>query len=104
MRLLATICLAIALTGCGLLPDREAEAARAAARAGTYCRAIGLDPSSEKWTDCMILMMAAEKQGAAARAAGSRTTQGGKRGKQGLSLLCKDAISRGDSGGVFISC
>lgn len=63
MRILATICLALALAGCGVIPDREAEAARAAARAEAACRAIGLDPSSEKWTDCMIEMMAAERAG-----------------------------------------
>ncbi len=98
MRTIATICLALAVAGCGLIPDRET---RAAARAEASCRAIGLDPSSEKWVDCMILMMAAEKQGAAARGGGSRTTQGGK---QGLSFMCKNAISRGDSGGTFIFC
>ncbi len=50
-------------------PPGEARDARRAARAEASCRAIGLDPSSEKWVDCMIVMMAAEKQGAAARAA-----------------------------------
>ena len=94
MRTIATICLALAVAGCGLILDREARDARDAARAEASCRAIGLDPSSEKWVDCMIVMMAAKKQGAAA--------SGG--GKRGLSFMCKDAISRGDSGGTSIFC
>ena len=63
MRTIATICLALAVAGCGLFLDREAIDARDAARAEASCRAIGLDPSSEKWTDCMIEMMAAERAG-----------------------------------------
>ena len=77
-----------------MFDDRETIEGRRAVRAEASCRAIGLDPSSEKWVDCMIRMMAAEKQGAAA--------SGG--GKQGLSFMCKNAISRGDSGGTFIFC
>ncbi len=97
MRTIVAVCLGLALAGCGVIPDRET---RAAARAEEACRAIGLDPSSEKWTDCMIEMMAAETSRTAG-VSGSRTTQGGK---QGLSFMCKDAISRGDSGGTFIFC
>ncbi len=110
MRTIAAICLALAVAGCGLILDREAIDARDAAKAEASCRAIGLDPSSEKWVDCMILMMAAEKQGAAARAAAAATRAAARRaaasdgGKQGLSFMCKDAISRGDSGGTFIFC
>ena len=61
MRTIATICLALALSGCGLFEDREAIEARRAVRAEASCRAIGLDPSGEKWTDCMIKMMAGDK-------------------------------------------
>ncbi len=100
MRTIVTICLALAVAGCALLPSREALDARRAANAEASCRAIGLDPSSEKWVDCMIEMMAAETSRTAG-VSGSRTTQGGK---QGLSFMCKDAISRGDSGGTFIFC
>ncbi len=97
MRTIVTVCLGLALAGCGLIPDRET---RAAAKAEAACRAIGLDPSSEKWTDCMIELMAAETSRTAG-VSGSRTTQGGK---QGLSFMCKDAISRGDSGSNFVFC
>ena len=65
MRTIATICLALALGGCGLFDDRETIEARRAVRAEASCRAIGLDPSGEKWTDCMIKMMAGDKAGTA---------------------------------------
>ena len=99
MRTIATICLALAVAGCGLILDRDARDARRAANAEASCRAIGLDPSSEKWVNCMILMMAAETRGAAASGGGKQGS-----GKQGMSFMCKDAISRGDRGGTFLTC
>ena len=60
MKTITAICLALALGGCGYF-DREATEARRAVRAEASCRAIGLDPSGEKWTDCMIKMMAGDK-------------------------------------------
>lgn len=93
MRTIAMACLALTLAGCGLV-DREAAAKRAAARAETLCRAAGLNPSSEKWTDCILQMMAAERGRAV-------TVQDDRRG---MSFMCKDAISRSDSGAVFIFC
>ncbi len=104
MRTIVAMCLALALAGCGVIPDRET---RAAARAEEACRAIGLDPSSEKWTDCMIEMMAAERAATRTVVHRNRAAGGGTattQGKQGLSFMCKDAISRGDSGGTFIFC
>ncbi len=105
MRTIVTVCLGLALAGCGVIPDRET---RAAARAEAACRAIGLDPSSEKWMDCMIEMMAAEMAATRTVVHRSRATGGGgavpQGGNQGNSFMCKDAISRGDSGGTFIFC
>ena len=99
MRTIVMICLALAVAGCALLPSREAMNARRAANAEASCRAIGLDPSSEKWVNCMILMMAAEIRGAAASGGGKQGS-----GKQGMSFMCKDAISRGDRGGTLTFC
>ena len=60
MKTITAICLALALGGCESW-GREATEARRAVRAEVSCRAIGLDPSGEKWTDCMIKMMAGDK-------------------------------------------
>ena len=60
MKTITAICLALALGGCESW-GREATEARRAVRAEVSCRAIGLDPSGEKWQDCMINMMAADK-------------------------------------------
>ena len=61
MKTITAICLALALGGCGLFDDRAAIEAKRAVRAEASCRAIGLDPSGEKWQDCMINMLAADK-------------------------------------------
>ena len=60
---LGAVYLAFALTGCA---SQEQQRERMAANAEASCRAIGLDQANEKWTDCMIEMMAAEKRSDAA--------------------------------------
>jgi hypothetical protein len=101
MRTIETLCLALALAGCVSSAERdERQRQRMAANAEASCRAIGLDKASERWTDCMIEMMAAENRSERARRAAAEA-QGGDRG---LSFMCKDAISRGDTGGTFIFC
>ncbi len=56
----------------------------------------------------MIEMMAAERAATRTVVHRSRATGGGgavpQGGNQGNSFMCKDAISRGDSGAVFIFC
>lgn len=84
--------------GAALAGERQPE--RMAANAEASCRAIGLHEASEKWTDCMIEMMAAEKRSEGGGRAETQTQDG----NEGLSFMCKDAISRGDSGGTFIFC
>jgi hypothetical protein len=42
-----------------------------AKKAEAACRSIGLEPSSQRWTDCMIEMTAAEKQAAASKIGGA---------------------------------
>lgn len=102
MRTTATACLAFALAGCGLtiFPDPNE---RAATKAEASCRAIGLHEADEKWTDCMIEMMAAEKRAAATRRAAAQAREDAAQ-SQGMSFMCKDAVARGDSGGTFVFC
>lgn len=92
MRGFVLLALALSLAGCEGM--REAAAKRAAARAETSCRALGLTPESEKWQECLIQMMAAERSRAV-------TTHDNARG---MSFMCKDATARGDSGAIRTFC
>ena len=105
MKIIVLVCVGLALTGCA---SAEQQRERLVTNAEAWCRSLGLDRSSEKWADCMISMVAAERRSedarraaAPARARAAQPTQGGN---PGMSLLCKDAISRGDNGAVFIFC
>ena len=128
MRTIATVCLALALAGCaanwetdgtltGFVEEvanpgstykarQAAEKARQAA-GDRKCRELGFKPDTDAYGNCRLQLeqIRATRQAAAAQRAAAATweqpTQGGD---QGLSLLCKDAISRGDSGGTFIFC
>ncbi len=108
MRTIVAVCLGLALAGCAIAGDAERDRERLVAKAEVWCRSIGLDQSSEKWTDCMISMVAAERRSEDARRAAAptrvRAAQPTQGGKQGMSFMCKDAISRGDRGGTFIFC
>ena len=132
MRTIATVCLVLALAGCA--PDWEtdgtltgfvkevanpgstykarqaAEKARQAAN-DAKCRELGFKPDTDAYGNCRLQLeqIRATKQAAAASeraaaAAWEQPTQSDDLGLSGLSLLCKSAISRGDSGGTFVFC
>ncbi len=115
MKTIVTVCLAFSLAGCaagdgtltGFVSDIVNPGAREAAleRADdTKCRKFGFELGTEAYGNCRLQLeqiRAIERAGTQTRRSAAQPTQSGE---QGLSLLCKDAISRGDSGGTFIFC
>ena len=101
MRLLATICLAIALTGCA--EEMEGFFKSVEARDDAKCRELGFEPGTEAYGNCRLQL---EQIHAIERAAqkSRRTAQPIQGNSQGMSFMCKDAISRGDSSATFIYC
>ncbi len=105
MRILATICLALALTGCaedmewfpagGGVYGRSVEA-----RDDAKCREFGFQPRIEAYGNCRLQL----EQIRAIERAGVQTRRSAAQPTQGLSFMCKDAISRGDSGAMSIFC
>jgi hypothetical protein len=67
------------------------------------CRDYGFTPGTEGYGNCRLQLdqIRATKAAAASAAIASSASSGQK---PGLSLLCKDAISRGDSGATFVHC
>ncbi len=99
MRTIVTVCLGLALAGCAA---ERIEARKAADDA--KCREFGFEPRTEAYGFCRLQLeqiRAIEWASVQTRRSAAQPTQSGK---QGLSFMCKDAISRGDSGGTFIFC
>ncbi len=109
MRALA-LGLGLAFAGCTGVYDAvdkltggpEQRAARAAADE-VKCRELGFKPGTDGYGNCRLkldeiraIKNAADQNAAAVRQAGDN--------KEGMSLLCKDAIGRGDRGGTFVHC
>lgn len=66
------------------------------------CRGYGFRPGTEAYGNCRLqLDQVRTTRAAVNREAASRTQQ---QGKEGLSMLCKDAILRRDGGGTFVHC
>ena len=113
MRAMVAVFLVLTLAGCSATDEPPAPGSvRAlfwpgdtnslyAARAEASCRAIGLDEKSEKWSDCLIEMLAAEKRSHDAAISKSPKSE---QGQQKLSFMCKDAIQRGDAGAISLFC
>ncbi len=119
MRTIVTVCLGLALAACApasegsllgaIWPDKTKEAQQAREEAqgaadDAKCREFGFEPRTEAYGNCRLQLeqiRAIERASVQTRWSAAQPTQGGK---QGLSLLCKDAISRGDSGGTFVFC
>lgn len=118
MRTIVTICLWLVLAGCsdmpvapGSLEDRlgigstekykaNIEARKAADDA--KCREFGFKPKTEAYGNCRLQL---EQIRATERASRNRQAAPSTRGGgQGMSFMCKDAISRGDRGGTFTFC
>ena len=62
------------------------------------CRELHFKPGTEAYGNCRLQLehMRTIRAAAAARTSGP--------GEEGLSLLCKDALTRRDSGGTFVHC
>lgn len=100
--------LALALGGCGgdgtmvgaikELQEPGSLAREREVRDDAKCRQYGFTPGTEAYGNCRLQLdqMRATNAAASARPAGT--------GQGGLSLLCKDAISRGDNGAAFVHC
>lgn len=116
MKCIVLICVGLLLAGCaaasegsagGMIYDTmhpgEREAARKA-KDDAKCRDFGFEPKTEGYAYCRLKLeeLRAKKQstGQVRSRAGTVAGAGGQRN----SFMCKDAISRGDSGGVFIFC
>ncbi len=115
MRAIVTVCLGLALAGCaddgewfprgGGLYGRSVEA-----RDDAKCREFGFEPRTEAYGNCRLQLeqiRAIERASVQPRRSAAQPTQGGKQGAlfmTDLPFMCKDAISRGDSGAVFIFC
>ncbi len=121
MRTIVTVCLGLALAGCaagdgtltGFVSDIVNPGAREAAleRAdNAKCREFGFEPRTEAYGNCRLQLeqiRAIERASMRTRRSAAQPTQGGKQGAlfmTDLPFMCKDAISRGDSGAVFIFC
>ena len=117
MKAIATLCLGLALAGCTAMPEnlylsapermqRERERLRPAREAAddVKCRQFGFKAGTEAYGNCRLKL----EQIRATEAAAAQTRQGAAEpaqgGKPSMSFLCKDAISRGDSGGTFVHC
>lgn len=130
MRTIAMMCLGAALAGCGGTPNhrliapggspagnledlfrpgereaayRDREKARQAADEAK-CRELGFKAGTEAYGNCRLQLEQIRATKAAAAATQAASARAGQDGEQGLSLLCKDAISRRDSGGTFVNC
>lgn len=66
------------------------------------CRELGFEPGTVDYGNCRLKLeeIRAIKAGTAATRQGNKA-QGDN---QGLSILCKDALARGDEGAAFIHC
>ena len=134
MRTIALLCLGLTLTGCGQrypggfvggegsligrIEDAQRPGERQAAQKAAddaKCREFGFKPGTEAYGNCRLQIEQTRVTKAATDAADRASTQARQRneggiapaplsGDKGLSLLCKDAISRGDSGGTFVHC
>jgi hypothetical protein len=67
-------------------------------------RELGFKTGTEAYGSCRLQLEQIRATKAAAAATEAASAQTGQDGEQGLSLLCKDAISRCDSGGTFVHC
>lgn len=65
------------------------------------CKRYGFQPGTDGYGNCRLQL---DQIRASSRASGSTQQASRSSGGQNLSLLCKDAISRGDSGGTFVHC
>jgi hypothetical protein len=69
----------------------EARRARHAAEDDAKCLSVGFKAGTEGYGNCRLQITQIR--------ATNQSASGG-----GMSFLCKDAISRGDSGGTFVHC
>jgi len=63
------------------------------------CQQYGFKPATEAYGNCRLQL---DQIRATKQAAASKSHEPNE--KKGLSLLCKDSISRGDEGGTFVHC
>ncbi len=107
------VCLSmLALVGCSSnqingfygLPTRAEREARNAAADHAKCAELGFKPGTEEYGNCRLQLEQIRATHAAAAASRQRAVAVDDSGKRDLTLLCKDAISRGDNGGVFVRC
>jgi len=112
MKTTATLVLALAITGCapameaafGPTPHKAArmERERLRAQADAKCQEFGFKPGTKDYAYCRLRLEEAYSP---------KTTvspdDGDRRAappSQGNAFMCKDAISRGDRGAIFIFC
>lgn len=72
------------------------------------CREFGFKPGTEGYGNCRLQIeqiRATQQAALGARASvRSNTIPTAHDGERGLSFMCKDALSRGDQGAVFVHC
>ena len=73
------------------------------------CREFGFKPGTDGYGNCRLQLEQMRVAKSAGGAAPDSTTSQPQplpslQGQQGLSLLCKDALARGDRGAAFVHC
>jgi len=100
-RIVAFVMIGLAVTGCGL--TRQADARREAAQRtadDTRCRSYGFRNDADL-SRCRMQLNVARLRGSSAGDTGGATPDSYA---PSLSLLCRDAIARRDSGSMLIMC
>ena len=60
------------------------------------CKSIGFKPQSKDYANCVLDLEKSYLEGKSSKHTGSSSG--------GMSFLCKDAVSRGDSGAINVHC
>jgi hypothetical protein len=93
MKYLLVIVLLITIAGCSYMyPTAESRIAKYQER----CALIGFAQGTKENALCVLELEKSYVQGAAQKSSSSSSG--------GMSFLCKDAISRGDSGAINVHC
>jgi uncharacterized protein YceK len=113
MRTIVIVCLSVALAGCSSYIERlkaQEKAAEDATKAAddVKCREFGFKPGTDGYGNCRLQLeqMRVAKSGGVASdpTTPAPTSLPPLQGQQGLSLLCKDALARGDRAAGFVHC
>jgi hypothetical protein len=130
MRIIGVACLGLVLAGCGGTPDHRLVAPdgspagniedlfRPGVRDAAYkerhratqatddarCRELGFQTATDGYGNCRLKLAQIRATNRAAAATQAAQTQAVQPQQSGLSFMCKDAMTRGDSGAMQTFC